>query len=108
MLQTLLQAKHQQHKRYCYDECDGFRPLQHDFRGGHGYMLQIAVVCHVDGDRPVFLLDQFLDVGNAVGDDVVEHQRVEACDAFLRAQEDLIAHHEEHQLKKKLNLHREP
>lgn len=83
MLQTLLQTEDQQHESDCDDEGDGFRPFQDDFGGGHGDVFQVAVVGHVDCDGPVLFLDELFDVGDTVGDHVVEHEGVETCDAFL-------------------------
>ncbi|ENN71998.1 hypothetical protein D910_08668 [Dendroctonus ponderosae] len=64
------------------------------------------MLSHVDRDRPIFLLDQLLDVADAIGDDVVEHQGVEPGDLLLwtvmaaeAAQQNAIAQHEEHQLE---------
>lgn len=62
-------------------------------------MFQVAVVGHVDRDGPVFFFDELLNIRDAVGDDVVEHEGVETRDALLGAQQHLVAHHEENQLE---------
>ena len=107
VFQPLLQSEHQQHERHGDDEGDRLRPFQHYLRGRHGHVLDVAVLGHVDVRRPVLFLDQFFDVRYAVCDDVVEHEGVEAGDAFLRfraphvAQQHAVAHHEEHQLQER-------
>lgn len=106
MLQALLQAEDEQHKGDGDDEGYGFGPLEDDLGCWHCHVLDVAVLGHVYGYRPIFFLDQFFDVGDTVRDDVVEHQRIQSCYLLLRtvgaterAQQHAITHHEEHQLK---------
>ncbi|EFA03315.1 hypothetical protein TcasGA2_TC013257 [Tribolium castaneum] len=106
VLQALLQAEDEQHEGDGDDERYGFGPFEHDFGGGHRHVLDVAVLGHVDGHRPVLLLDQLLDVRHAIGDHVVKHEGVQPGDPLLGAvaapegaQQHAVAHHEEHQLE---------
>jgi hypothetical protein len=100
VLQALFQSEQQQHEDDGDDEGDGLGPLEHDLGGRHGQVAHVGRLGDVDPRRPVLLLDQLLQVGDAVGDHVVEHDVVERGDAVVQHQH-LVAQSEEEDLQSK-------
>lgn len=97
MIETLLQSEHEKHEGQRDDECHCLSPLEHDLGRRHRQMLDLGSLGQSDVRRPVFLLDQFLDVAHAIGYHVVEHERVQAGEPLLR-QQHLVGQHQEHYL----------
>lgn len=86
VLQALFQAEQQQHENNGNDKGDGLGPLEHDLGCGHGQVAHVGRLRDIDPRRPVLLLDQLFQVGDAVGDHVVEHDVVERGDAVVQYQ----------------------
>lgn len=97
MLQSLIQAEKQQHEDDGDDEGYCLGPLEHDLGCRHGQVAHVWRLCDVDPRRPVLFLNQLLQVGDAVGNHVVEHDIVQGSDAVVQNQ-NLVAKREEQDL----------
>jgi hypothetical protein len=101
VLQPLFQAEQQQHEDDRDNKGDCLGPLEHDLGGRHGQVAHVGRLREVDPRRPVLFLDQLFQVGDAVGDHVVEHDVVE-CGHAMVGHQHLVAQSEEQDLNGKI------